>query len=90
MKIIGLIPVRIESIRLPNKAILEIGEMPMILHVAKRAKLSKVLDRLIVCTDSHIICDICINNQIDVVLTKTLSKYPFILVSETTKTILCH
>lgn len=74
MKIIGLIPVRLESIRLPNKAILEIGEMPMILHVAKRASMSKVLDRLVVCTDSHIICDICINNQIEVVLTKSKHK----------------
>ena len=74
MNIIGLIPVRLESIRLPNKAILEIGEMPMILHVAKRAQLSKVLDKLVVCTDSHVICEICINNQIEVVLTKSEHK----------------
>ena len=46
----------------------------MILHVAKRAKLSKVLDKLVVCTDSHIICDICIKNQIEVVLTKSSHK----------------
>ena len=70
MKIIGLIPVRLESSRLPNKAIMEIAGMPMILHVAKRAKLSKTLDRVVVCTDSHLICNICIDNNIEIVLTK--------------------
>ena len=74
MKIIGLIPVRLESGRLANKAILKIAEIPMILHVAKRAKLSKSLDRLVVCTDSYIICDMCIENKIDVVLTKNIHK----------------
>ncbi len=42
MSIVGLIPVRLESSRLPNKAILEISGIPMILHVAKRAQLSEV------------------------------------------------
>ncbi len=74
MNIIGLIPVHLESIRLPNKAILEICGIPMILHVAKRAQLSKTLDKLVVCTDSHIICDICIKHQIEVVLTKSNHK----------------
>ena len=74
MKIIGLIPVRLESGRLPNKAILKIAEIPMILHVAKRAQLSKSLDRLVICTDSYKICDMCIENKIDVVLTKNIHK----------------
>ncbi|MBC8549228.1 MAG: 3-deoxy-manno-octulosonate cytidylyltransferase [Candidatus Brocadiales bacterium] len=71
MNIVGLIPVRLESSRLPNKAILKIAEIPMILHVANRAMLSKALDRVIVCTDSYEICDICIENKIEVVLTKS-------------------
>jgi 3-deoxy-manno-octulosonate cytidylyltransferase (CMP-KDO synthetase) len=72
MNIIGLIPVRLESSRLPNKAILEISGIPMILHVVKRAKLSKILDRVVVCTDSHKICDLCVENKIEVVLTKNV------------------
>ena len=72
MNIVGLIPVRLESARLPNKAILEIAEIPMILHVAKRAQLSQSLDRVIVCTDSHKICDLCVENEIEVVLTKSI------------------
>ena len=71
MNIVGLIPVRMESSRLPNKAILEIAEVPMILHVARRAKLSQSLDKVIVCTDSYKVCDICTENKIDVVLTKS-------------------
>jgi 3-deoxy-manno-octulosonate cytidylyltransferase (CMP-KDO synthetase) len=70
MSVVGLIPVILESSRLPNKAILEISGIPMILHVARRAKLSKILDRVLVCTDSYKICDLCIKNKIEVVLTK--------------------
>ena len=70
MSIVGLIPVRLESSRLPNKAILEISGIPMILHVAKRAQLSEALDRVVVCTDSHKICDLCVEHKIEVVLTK--------------------
>jgi 3-deoxy-manno-octulosonate cytidylyltransferase (CMP-KDO synthetase) len=72
MNIIGLIPVRLESSRLPNKAILEIAKIPMILHVVKRAQLSQSLDRVIVCTDSYKICDMCVENEIEVVLTKSV------------------
>jgi len=72
MNIIGLIPVRLESSRLPNKAILEIAEIPMILHVAKRAQLSQSLDRVVVCTDSYKICDMCVENEIEIVLTKNV------------------
>ncbi len=70
MNIVGLIPARLDSERLPKKAILKIAEIPMILHVAKRAQLSQSLDRLVVCTDSYKICDMCVENEIDVVLTK--------------------
>ena len=50
-KIIGLIPVRLASKRLPNKALLPIANFPLIVHVFKRAQLSKKLDDLIVCCD---------------------------------------
>jgi len=72
MNIVGLIPVRLESSRLPNKAILEIAGIPMILHVAKRAMQSKVLDKVVVCTDSYKICDLCVDHKIEVILTKNI------------------
>lgn len=52
MKTIGLIPSRLESKRLPGKALLDIDGMPMIVHVYKRSCLSTKLDDVYVCTDS--------------------------------------
>jgi 3-deoxy-manno-octulosonate cytidylyltransferase (CMP-KDO synthetase) len=43
-KIIGLIPTRLNSSRLHNKALLEIQNIPLIIHTYKRAKLSKKID----------------------------------------------
>ena len=49
--VLGLIPCRLNSKRLPRKALLNIDGLPLIVHTFKRAKLSKKLDRIIVCTD---------------------------------------
>lgn len=50
--VIGLIPVRLESTRLPGKALLPIKGIPAVLHTYRRAKLSKKLSDVILCTDS--------------------------------------
>ena len=50
--IIGLIPSRLNSKRLNRKPLLEINNLPIIVHTFKRAKLAKKIDKLIVCTDS--------------------------------------
>ena len=52
-KILGLIPVRLGSTRLPAKALLPINNFPLIIHVYKRAKLSKKLDDVIICCDDN-------------------------------------
>jgi 3-deoxy-manno-octulosonate cytidylyltransferase (CMP-KDO synthetase) len=52
MKIVGMIPVRMESTRLPNKAIRDICGLPMIIHTLKRTLLAKELDAVYVVTDS--------------------------------------
>lgn len=54
-KIIGLIPCRLNSSRLRQKALLLIDGLPLIVHTFKRAQLCKDLDDVIVCTDSKII-----------------------------------
>ena len=51
--VIGLIPSRLGSKRLPGKALAKIADIPVIVHVAKRAELSKSLEKVIVCTDSE-------------------------------------
>ena len=50
-KVLGLIPTRLGSVRLPAKALLPINNIPLIIHVYKRAKLSKKLDDVIICCD---------------------------------------
>lgn len=50
-KIIGVIPARYSSTRLPGKPLIEIHGKPMIQHVWERSMRSKYIDRLIVATD---------------------------------------
>lgn len=57
-KIIGVIPSRIGSTRLPRKALLEIDGIPLVIHVLKRAQMSQTLDDVYVATDSSEIYDI--------------------------------
>ena len=52
MKIIGLIPVRLSSKRLKHKALLKIKNLSMIVHTYRRAKMSRLLDDVIVCIES--------------------------------------
>lgn len=50
MNIIGIIPARLASSRLPNKPMADILGMPMIGHVYLRSKLSKMLNEVYVAT----------------------------------------
>ncbi len=50
-KILVLIPTRLNSRRLPAKALLPINNLPLIMHVYKRVKLSKKVDDVIICCD---------------------------------------
>jgi len=52
MKVLGLIPSRIGSQRLPAKALLPIHGIPLVIHTYKRASLSKMIDKILICTDS--------------------------------------
>ena len=51
MKILGLIPTRLGSTRIPSKPLLEIKNIPLIIHTYKRAIMSKLLDDVIICCD---------------------------------------
>ena len=73
-KVIGLIPCRLNSSRLPKKALLNIDGLPLIVHTFKRALLSKKLDRVIVCTDSKEIQKIVKNHGGEAIITKKTHK----------------
>jgi 3-deoxy-manno-octulosonate cytidylyltransferase (CMP-KDO synthetase) len=51
-KTVAIIPARIESSRLPRKALLDICGLPMIIHVYRRCLLASKLDEVYVATDS--------------------------------------
>jgi 3-deoxy-manno-octulosonate cytidylyltransferase (CMP-KDO synthetase) len=55
MKSIALIPSRLNSTRLPSKALLDIDGLPLIVHTLRRAQLAKSIDDVYVCTDSDAI-----------------------------------
>ena len=69
IKVSGVIPARMESQRLPGKALVDICGLPMIIHTCKRAMLSKVLDDVYIATDSNEIKDIADKYEIKTILT---------------------
>lgn len=57
-KTVALIPSRLQSSRLPCKALADIHGLPMIVHVYRRCLLSQYLDGVYVATDSEEIRDV--------------------------------
>ncbi len=51
--VLGVIPARYQSTRLPGKPLLEIGGRPLIEHVYRRASAAALLDALLVATDDE-------------------------------------
>ena len=68
-KIIGLIPVRLKSKRLFEKPLLKLSDYPLFVHVYKRAKLSLLLDDVIVCCDDEKIFNEAKNYNVKCILT---------------------
>ena len=58
IKVIGCIPARYASSRLPGKPLSDIAGKPMILHVVEKAKLASSLSDIVVLTDDKRIFDV--------------------------------
>ncbi len=69
MNIIGVIPARWQSSRLPGKPLKDILGHPMIWWVYQRVLNAKRLDEVYVATDDDRIAKVCEENQIPVVMT---------------------
>lgn len=63
-----LIPARLSSSRLPNKALADIGGRPMVVRVAERARLSDA-ERVVVATDHDDIARACAAHNVECVHT---------------------
>lgn len=58
MNVVGIIPSRLKSTRLPNKALIDLEGLPMVVHVLKRAQLCPSLREVYVATDNQEIFDV--------------------------------
>ena len=70
-KIIGVIPARLESTRLPRKLLRPICGRPMIAWVYERARQARGLDKLLVATDSEEILAYCVASGIPGMMTSS-------------------
>ncbi len=70
MPVLGVIPARLGSTRLPRKPLQLIGGVPLVVRVAQRALDASVTDALLVATDSEEIAAVVAASGIDVVLTR--------------------
>jgi 3-deoxy-manno-octulosonate cytidylyltransferase (CMP-KDO synthetase) len=71
LNIIGCIPARYASSRLPGKPLVDIAGKPMILHVVERAKQSLTLTDVTVLTDDQRIFDVVNDAGHNVSMTST-------------------
>lgn len=68
-KVVGVIPARMESQRLPGKVLLDIAGKPMLQWVYERSAGSELIDDLLVATDSVKIGQFCNERGIPVMIT---------------------
>jgi 3-deoxy-manno-octulosonate cytidylyltransferase (CMP-KDO synthetase) len=71
MQVLGVIPARLESQRLPRKPLRDICGRPMIAWVYARARQAKCLSHLLVATDSQEILDYCAQANIPAQMTSS-------------------
>ena len=71
MNILGVIPARLESTRLPRKVLREIGGLPMVVYVFRRAQGCRLLSDLLVATDSEEVVEACHAHHVPAVMTSS-------------------
>ena len=69
LTVLGVIPARLASTRLPRKVLREIAGKPMIVRVYEGARRSASLSELVVATDSKEVHDVCTAHGIPAVMT---------------------
>ena len=69
MNILGVIPARLQSSRLPRKVLREIAGLPMVVHVFNRTRLCTLLADVLVATDSEEVVEVCHAHHIPAVMT---------------------
>lgn len=70
MPVLGVIPARLGSTRLPRKPLQLIGGVPLVVRVAQRASEAGVVDSLVIATDSEEIAAVARAAGVNAVLTR--------------------
>lgn len=71
---LGLIPTRFNSRRLPGKSLKMIGNLPMVIHTYRRAKLAKYLDDVYICCDTEEVLNVAKKYNAKAILTSKKHK----------------
>lgn len=74
MKVLGVIPARYGSTRLPGKPLLDICGKPMLVRVYERVASVEKLDEVVVATDDERIFNLCQTEKISVIMTSDSHK----------------
>ena len=69
--VIAVIPARYESVRLPGKMLLPVGDKPLIVHTVEQAKASNLISRVIVATDDTRVFDAVLSHGHEAQMTST-------------------
>jgi 3-deoxy-manno-octulosonate cytidylyltransferase (CMP-KDO synthetase) len=69
VNVLGVIPARLASTRLPRKVLRDIGGMPMVVRVFQAARRSPLLSDLLVATDSAEVLEACRTHGVPAVMT---------------------
>jgi 3-deoxy-manno-octulosonate cytidylyltransferase (CMP-KDO synthetase) len=68
--VLGVIPARLASTRLPRKVLREIAGRPLVWHVWERARRAAALDRVLVATDAAEVMEVCARLGMPALLTR--------------------
>jgi 3-deoxy-manno-octulosonate cytidylyltransferase (CMP-KDO synthetase) len=71
LRVLGVIPARLASSRLPGKVLRDIAGRPMLWHVWERARRAPALSELLVATDSEEVLNACARFGMPAMLTST-------------------
>jgi len=69
VKVLGVIPARLHSTRLPRKVLREIAGLPMVVHVFNRLRSCTALTDVLVATDSQEVVQTCHDHHVPAVMT---------------------
>lgn len=67
MKVLGVVPARGGSKRIPRKNILPLGGIPLICHCLRAAKSCRSIDRLVVSTEDDAIRNVALSEGVEVI-----------------------